>query len=162
MTDLARPLRDHLIRALEWEEAHTGFRNAIEGIPPDRRGDRAAGFAHSPWELLEHIRLAQNDLLEFCLNPAYSHTRTWPDDYWPTDRVPSDAAWDASVVAVEADRARLQQLVRDGSLDLFTLVPTGKERQTYLRAILLVLDHNAYHLGQLIAVRRALGIWKSS
>jgi hypothetical protein len=162
MTDFALPVREHLIRALEWEEAHVGFRKAIEGIPAARRGDRPAGFDHSPWELLEHMRLAQKDLLEFGVNPAYKHTLTWPDDYWPTDRMPSDAAWNASVAAFEADRTKLQQLVRDASLDLFTLVPTGKGLQTYLRTILLVLDHNAYHLGQLIAVRRALGIWKSS
>ena len=162
MPDFAQPLREHLIRALEWEEAHVEFRKAIEGIPAERRGDRPAGFDHSPWELVEHMRRAQKDLLEFAINAAYSHTLTWPDDYWPTDRLPADAAWNASVAAFEADRAKLQQLVRDASVDLFALVPTGKDRQTYLRSILLVLDHNAYHLGQLIAVRRALGIWTSS
>jgi hypothetical protein len=158
MTDLARPLRDHLIRAPR-EESHR-FCNAIEGI--FRIGEIARRDSHIPVDLLEPNPPGAERSPELCVNPAYSHTRTWPDDYWPTDRIPSDAAWNASVGAVEADRARLQQLVRDGSLDLFTLVPTGKDRQTYLRAILLVLDHNAYHLGQLIAVRRALGIWKSS
>jgi len=162
MTNIPTPLREHLIRALEWEDAHVDFRKAIEGIPAERRGERPAGFDHSPWDLLEHMRRAQQDLLEFCVNAGYSHTLTWPDDYWPADRSPSDAAWNASIAAFEADRATLQQLVRDPSLDLFALVPTGEGRQTYLRAILVVLDHNAYHLGQLIAVRRALQIWKSS
>jgi uncharacterized damage-inducible protein DinB len=162
MTDSLLPLRDHLVRALDWEEAHAGLDKAIDGIPPERRGDRAAGFAHSPWELLEHMRFAQNDLLDFCVNPAYKHSRKWPDDYWPRDPTPTETAWTASIAALKADRARLQQLARNTSLDLFALVPTGKGQQTYLRALLLVIDHNAYHVGQLIAVRRALGIWKSS
>ncbi len=160
MTDPSHPLREHLIRALDWEEAHVAFDKAIEGIPAARRGDRPAGFGHSLWQLLEHMRLAQKDLLEFCVNPRYSHTLNWPDDYWPRDPTPSDAEWNASIADFKADRAKLQGLAGDGSLDLFALVPTGKARQTYLRAILLVIDHNAYHLGQLIAVRSALGIWK--
>jgi uncharacterized damage-inducible protein DinB len=160
MADLSSSVREHLVRALEWDEAHVGFAKAIAGVPPERRGERPAGFEHSAWDLLEHIRLAQNDLVEFCVNPAYRHALTWPDDYWPRDSVPSADQWDASIASVQADRLRLQQLVRDGSIDLSALVPTGKGPQTYLRAILLVIDHNAYHVGQLIAVRRALGMWK--
>jgi hypothetical protein len=160
MMDPSGLLRDHLVRALQWEEAHVGFAKATDGIPTAVRGSRPPGFDHSAWDLLEHMRLAQNDLVEFCINPAYVHARTWPDDYWPSDPSPSDAEWTASVAGFAADRAKLQQLVHDGSVDLFALVPTGSGRQTYLRAILLVLDHNAYHLGQLITVRRALGAWK--
>jgi uncharacterized damage-inducible protein DinB len=154
-------LRDHLARALDWGEAHVTFEKALEDIPAGRRGERPAGFDHSAWDLLEHMRIAQKDLLDFCLNANYEHTMKWPDDYWPS-AAPSDETWKASIAGYKADRARLQQLTRDASIDLVKLVPTGKERQTYLRAILLVLDHNAYHLGQILAVRQALGEWKTS
>ena len=157
MADSSSSLREHLVRALEWDEAHVGFAKAIAGIPPERRGERAPGIGHSTWDLLEHIRLAQNDLVEFCVNPSYRHTLTWPDDYWPRDAAPSADQWNASIASVQADRVKLQQLVRDGSIDLSALVPTGKGPQTYLRAILLVIDHNAYHVGQLIAVQTSAG-----
>jgi hypothetical protein len=160
MEEPSKPLREHLIRALDWEEAHVGFAKATEGMPADQRGSRPPGFDHSVWDILEHMRLAQSDLLEFCVNPVYTHARAWPDEYWPRDPAPSDAEWNASIAGFVADRTKLQQLVRDGSVDLSALVPTGSGGQTYLRAILLVLDHNAYHLGQLISVRRALGAWK--
>ena len=119
-----------------------------------------AGFEHSPWQLLEHLRLAQNDILDFCLNAKYVHALKWPDDYWPRNPAPSDAtAWNSSVAAFTADREKLKQLVQNPAVDLFATVPTGKGGQTYLRAILLVVDHTAYHVGQLIAVRQALGVW---
>ena len=81
-------VREHLIRALDWEDAHVNFDQALAGLPPDRRGARAAGFAHSAWQLVEHIRLAQADILDFCVNAQYVHTMTWPDDYWPADPAP--------------------------------------------------------------------------
>jgi hypothetical protein len=154
------PLRAHLVRALDWEEAHVGFDKAVQGIPADRRGSRISGFEHSPWQLLEHIRLAQKDLLEFCVNPKYVHALKWPDDYWPKNAAPpSAAAWDQSIADAKADREKLKDLVQNAETDLFAVVPTGKGKQTYLRAILLVVDHNAYHVGQLVAVRQALGVW---
>jgi uncharacterized damage-inducible protein DinB len=153
--------RDHLVRALDWEEAHVGFDKAVDGIPPEKRGARAPGFDHSPWQLLEHIRLAQEDILDFCVNAKYQHTMKWPDDYWPTDPAPPDAqAWMASIAACARAREELKRLAREIE-DLTAKVPTGEGHQTYLRAILLVIDHNAYHVGQLVAVRRALGIWSS-
>ena len=153
-------MRDHLVRVLEWEEAHVSFDKAVEGIPRDRRGVRPPGFEHSPWQLLEHIRLAQDDILDFCVNATYEHTMKWPDDYWPSDPAPpSDKAWTESLAAYRRSREKLQQLARDVK-DLTATVPTGKAGQTYLRAILLTADHTAYHVGQLVAVRRALGIWK--
>jgi len=159
MTDSTRAIRDHLERVLDWEDAHVGFDKAADGIPPDRRGVRAAGFEHSPWELIEHIRIAQEDILEFCVNAAYAHTRRWPDDYWPTDAAPpSQGAWTDSVAACVRSRDDLKRLARDVE-DLTATVPTGEGNQTYLRAILLAADHAAYHVGQLVAVRRALGIW---
>jgi hypothetical protein len=153
------PLRAHLIRVLDWEEAHAGFDKAVGDVPADKRGARAPGFEHSPWQLLEHMRLAQKDLLDFCLNPQYVHALKWPDDYWPAPSPPASDAWTKSVAAFKADCDALKALVRDPGVDLFAPVPTGTGKQTYLRAVLLVLDHNAYHLGQLVAVRRALGIW---
>ncbi len=150
-----------LVRLLEWEEAHVGFDKAIDGIPADKRGSHAAGFEHTPWQMLEHMRVARKDLFEFCVNARYVHTLKWPEDYWPESSTPPhEAAWRESIADFKADREKLEQLARDADLDLFAAVPTGKSEQTYLRAILLVVDHNAYHLGQLVAVRRALGIWK--
>jgi hypothetical protein len=152
-------LRDHLVRLLDWEDAHVGFETAVDGVPAAMRGARAAGFDHSPWQLVEHIRLAQDDILDFCLNPHYQHTMKWPDDYWPAAAPSSDAAWDQSVASFIRSRERMKQVARDVT-DLNAHVPTGTGTQTYLRAILLVADHAAYHVGQLVAVRRALGIWK--
>jgi len=151
-------LRDHLVRLLDWEEAHVGFDKAVDGIPPDKRGARAAGFEHSPWQLLEHMRLAQEDILDFCINPHYEQYLKWPDDYWPIPASPGEAAWTESIAAFRRSRDGIKALVRQ-TADLAALVPTGKGTQTYLRAILLVADHAAYHVGQLVAVRRALGIW---
>lgn len=137
-----------------------GFEKAVARIPAAQRGARAPGFEHSLWQLLEHLRLGQNDLLDFCVNPGYAHALTWPDDYWPRDPAPPRAnAWTASIRAFLLDRDALKRLVRRPALDLFAPVPTGNARQTYLRAILLVADHNAYHVGQIVAVRRALGLW---
>jgi uncharacterized damage-inducible protein DinB len=153
-------LRDHLVRALDWEEAHAGLDKAVDGLPSDMRGARAAGFEHSPWQLLEHIRIAQEDILEFCVNPKYEHTMTWPDDYWPKDPAPpSPKAWTESLASYGRSLAGLKKVAREVG-DLTAKVPTGKGTQTYLRAILLVVDHTAYHVGQLVAVRRALGAWK--
>lgn len=155
-------LRDQLVRILDWEEAHVGFDKSMGGIPADKRGKRPAGFEHSVWQLLEHMRIAQEDILDFCANPTYVHSHKWPDDYWPKDPAPPDAkAWDASIAAFKRDREKLKQVARD-TPDLYASVPTGNEQQTYLRSLILVADHNAYHLGQLVAVRRALGEWRSS
>ena len=135
-------VRTHLVRMLDWEESHVGFDRAVAELPAERRGATANEFAHSPWQLLEHIRLAQADLLAFCLDPAYVHALQWPDDYWPASpEPPGDAAWDESVARVRADRERLKQLVADPTLDLAQPVPTGEAHQTYLRAVLVVADH---------------------
>ena len=153
-------VRDHLARVLDWEEAHVGFDKAVDGIPPDDRGARAPGFEHSPWQLLEHIRLAQDDILDFCVNAKYVHTMKWPDDYWPANPAPpNDKAWTDSLASYARSREALKRVARD-TPDLTATVPTGKDKQTFMRAILLIADHTAYHVGQIIAVRRALGIWK--
>jgi uncharacterized damage-inducible protein DinB len=148
------------VRLLDWDEAHVGFDKAIDGIPADQRGSHIAGFEHSPWQLLEHMRLAQKDLLDFCVNSKYTHALKWPEDYWPRSPAPPrPAAWNESVANLRADREKLKKLIQDADVDLFATVPAGQRKQTYLRAILLVADHNAYHLGQLVALRQALGIW---
>jgi uncharacterized damage-inducible protein DinB len=153
-------IRDHLARALAWEEAHATFDTAVDGVPADKRGARPAGFEHSPWQLVEHIRIAQDDILDFCVKAKYEHTMKWPDDYWPAKPEPPDAsAWDESLAAYARGREALQRVARE-TPDLTAAVPTGKGSQTYLRSILLIIDHSAYHVGQLIALRRALGIWK--
>lgn len=152
-------LREHLVRVLSWEEAHVGFDRAVEGVPPDKRGVRPPGFEHSLWQLVEHIRLAQEDIFDFCVNPNYEQRLAWPDDYWPAEPVPpGGAAWDESIASFIRSRTALAQLAREID-DLTATVPTGKADQTYLRAILLAADHTAYHVGQLVAVRRALGAW---
>ena len=155
----ADALRDHLARLLDWEEAHVGFDKAVDGIPVDKRGARAVGLEHSPWQLLEHMRLAQDDILDFCTNANYTHNLEWPDDYWPAPAPSDEAAWNDSIASFARSLEKMKALARDVP-DLTAKVPTGKENQTYLRAILLLADHTAYHVGQLVAVRRALGIWK--
>ena len=160
MRESTDAVRNQLERVLAWEEAHVGFDKAVAEIPPDMRGTRVTGFEHSPWQLLEHMRLAQDDILDFCINPRYEHTMAWPDDYWPKDPAPPSAkAWTDSIEAYTRSREELQRLAREVP-DLTATVPTGKEHQTFLRAILLVADHTAYHIGQLVMRRRALGIWK--
>ena len=156
MTDA---LRAQLVRVLDWEEAHVGVDRALAGLPADKRGAVAPGFEHSPWQLLEHLRIAQADILDFSVNPSYVHDRTWPDDYWPKAPAPPDAAaWDASIAGYKTDLAAMKDLVRSQP-DLAALVPTGKDGQTYLRSIFLVADHAAYHIGQIVTVRRALNAW---
>ena len=157
MSDAA--IRDHLVRSLSWEEARAGFAKAVAGVPPDQRGARAAGFDHSIWQQVEHIRIAQADILDFAVNAKYVHTMTWPDDYWPSaPEPPGGSAWDESLAAYQRDLDAMKRLTRE-TPDLSALVPTGKGEQTYLRAVLLVVDHTAYHTGQIVALRRALGIW---
>ena len=159
MSELGDAIRDHLMRVLDWEDAHVGFDKAMADLPAQAWGIRPPGFDHSAWELLEHIRIAQDDILDFCLNAKYQHTRSWPDDYWPKTPAPrSDKEWSDSIAAYAKARARLQQIAREVE-DLTATVPTGTGAQTYLRALLLTADHTAYHVGQLIAVRRALGVW---
>lgn len=154
-----KTLRTLLQKFLDFADAHVGFDAAVAGIPLRLRGKRPAGAPHSPWELVEHMRLAQFDILDFCVNPKYKEHR-WPDDYWPSSRGPnSDADWKKSIAQFRRDRRALQRLAADESLDLAATIPHGSG-QTYLRELVLVADHNAYHVGQLILVRQLLGIWK--
>lgn len=152
------PFRKLLADALTWREAHATFDDAVNDFPPALRGRRVEGFPHSAWELVEHLRRAQHDLLDFCRNPQYEKLR-WPDDYWPPEPAPSgDAAWEESVEAYRQDRAGLQEMITNPQRDLLGTIPHGTG-QTYLREVLLSLDHSAYHVGQLVALRQMLGAW---
>ena len=153
-------LRDQLKHVLDWGDAHADFSRVVEGIPPDKRGVVPPGLPHSPWQILEHLRRALADIHDFCVNPAYAE-KAWPDAYWPASTPPSPEAWDASVAAYRGDLERMRALV-DSQPDLFATIPQSTSpQQTYLRAALLVADHSAYHLGQLVLVRRLLGLWPS-
>lgn len=149
-------LRAQLAKILDWKDAHAGFDAAVDGIPTELRGRRAEGLPHSPWELLEHMRIAQRDILEFCVDPHYKEMK-WPDDYWPpAGQQPDAKQWEKSLVEFRADREEMKRLAAEA--DLYARIPHGTG-QTILREILLVAEHNAYHVGQLVLVRRALGAW---
>jgi hypothetical protein len=151
-------LREHLLYLLRGGGAHLDFEAAIAGLPVALRGGKPAGVPHTPWRLLEHLRICQWDILEFSRNPKHVSPK-FPDGYWPAGDAPPDAgAWDRSVAAFRADLQAMQDLVADPATDLFARIPHG-DGQTILREALLVADHNAYHLGQLVVVRRALGAW---
>jgi hypothetical protein len=151
-------LREQLVRVLDWEDAHAGFDAAVADIPEHARGTKVQGL-HAPWELLEHLRRTQHDILEFCRNPDYQELE-WPEDYWPpTPGPPSAAAWDDSIEEFRKDRSALQRLAVDPDIDPGAKIPHGTG-QTYLRELLLVADHTSYHVGQLIIVRQLLGVWK--
>lgn len=158
-TESSDPLRAHLQRALDWQDAHAPFAAAVAGLAPELRGKTAAGFVHTPWQLVDHMRRAQHDILDFCQNPWYKEELHWPDDYWPASaEPPTPDAWDESIAACNRDLAAFQELAGDARYDLFAKIPHGTG-QTYLRELLLVIDHNAYHVGQIVAVRKALGAW---
>ena len=151
-------LRKQIAHALDWGEAHATFDAAVDGLSPELRGRTPPGLPYSPWQLVEHIRITQADILEFCQSPKYKE-KQWPKDYWPSSsEPPSGKAWDESVAAVRRDRAALAKLTTDAKIDLTARVPNG-DGQTYLREVLLILDHTAYHVGELIVARRLLGAW---
>ena len=151
-------LREHLLYLLGGGGAHADFDSSIAGLPAARRGVRPHGLPYSPWELLEHMRLAQWDILEFSRNPQHV-SPDFPSGYWPSTLAPpDDAAWDRSVAAFRSDLAAMRKLVEDPRTDLYARIPHG-DGQTILREALLVADHNAYHLGQLVLLRRLLGAW---
>jgi hypothetical protein len=154
-----KSLRDHLLQLLKGGGAHLDFDAAIKGLPADLRGKRPKGSPQSPWELVEHMRIAQWDILQFSRNPKHK-SPAWPQGYWPKTPAPSSASqWTKSVRAFRDDLDAMCTLVANPSTDLFAPIPHG-DGQTILREALLIADHNAYHLGQLVLVRRLLGAWK--
>jgi hypothetical protein len=145
--------------SLGWEEGHASLDNAVKGLEPALRGKRPDGYPHSPWELVEHIRITQRDLLDFSQAPEYVEKLEWPRDYWPTSPVPANStAWDKSIADYKRDRDAFARFTMETDIDLTAKIPHGKG-QTYLRTILLAVDHASYHVGQLVSVRRLLGAW---
>ncbi len=154
-------LRKHLVNLLSARGAHLDWEAAFAGIPANLQGIRPQGLPHSAWELLEHMRIAQWDILEFSRDPKHVSPE-FPSGYWPENAAPLNAsAWQKSLRAFAHDLAEMQKLVTDPKTDLFARIPHGTG-QTILREALLVADHNAYHLGQVVLVRRHLGAWKGS
>ena len=151
-------LRQHLVALLRESHAHANFDAAVKDFPPELRGKRPRGMQYSAWELLEHLRIAQWDILEFSRDPKHE-SPAWPEGYWPKTPVPpDDKAWDKSVRTFRKNLKALCDLVCDESIDLYAKIPHG-DGQTILREALLVADHNSYHVGQLILLRKLLGSW---
>jgi len=151
-------LRQHLIELLQGGAAHIKFDDVVRGIPPKLLGKKVGGLPHSLWMLLEHLRIAQWDILEFSRNPKHRSPK-WPEGYWPgTETPPSAAAWNASIKKFRQDLKAMEALVKSSKTDLFARIPWG-DSQTILRETLLVADHNAYHLAQMLDLRRMLGEW---
>ena len=151
-------LREHVLYLLRGGGAHLDFESAVADMPAKLRGAKPPGLPHTPWRLLEHMRLAQWDILEFSRNPKHV-SPSFPDGYWPSGDAPPDpGAWDRSIESFRTDLQAMQNLVADPANDLFAKIPHG-QGQTLLREALLVADHNAYHLGQLVTVRRLVGAW---
>jgi len=154
-----KALRDHLLELLQGGGAHAKFEDVVANLPAKIRGQKPSGLPHSPWMLLEHMRIAQWDILEFSRNSKHKSPE-WPGGYWPkTDAPPSAAAWNESIKKFRADSKAMQDLVKNPKTDLFAPIPWG-DGQTILREALLVADHNAYHLAQIVDARRLLGEWE--
>ncbi len=154
-------VREHLVKLLGGRGAHPSLEEAVKDLPSELQGMRPAGAPHTPWQLLEHVRIAQWDILEFSRNAEHV-SPDFPDGYWPDrDQPPGEAAWEESLKRFRADLTAMLDLVTDTQTDLYAPIPHGKG-QTILREALLVADHNAYHAGQLVLVRRLLGAWPDS
>jgi hypothetical protein len=152
-----QPLREHLLSLLKEGGAHADFDSAIGDWPIQLAGVKVANFPHTAWMLLEHLRLAQWDLLEFSRDPKHVSPK-WPEGYWPdSEAPPNEKAWKASIVAFKKDLRALQQLLANRKTDLYAKIPWG-DGQTVLREALLVIDHNSYHLGQMVMLRKSIGI----
>lgn len=154
-------LRSHLLDLLRGSGAHVDVLSALADLPADVRGTKPPDAPHSAWELLEHIRFTLHDLLDYCVNPHYREP-AWPRDYWPHSSEPAtDQAWSNSVIALEVDLKEFERLIRNPASDLFATIPWAKEGHTLLRETLLAADHTSYHTGELVYLRRSLGVWKS-
>lgn len=156
--DTDQPLREQVVYLLKGGGAHVHFMDALDDFPPAKCGTFANGLPHTGWQLLEHARLAQLDILEFSRNPKHV-SPNFPDGYWPKTPIPpNEKAWEESVAAFQRGLDEMVKLVENPKTNLFAKIPHG-QGQTILREALLLADHNAYHLGQLVDLRRALGAW---
>jgi hypothetical protein len=152
------PVREQVLALLSGGNAHVAFDEVVKGFPPKLRGVKPSGAEHTAWQLMEHLRIAQRDILEFSRSASHVSPE-WPGGYWPkTEKPPSSAAWEKSIASFKKDLKEMQKLVEDPKTDLYTKIPHGTG-QNILREALLIADHNAYHLGQLVLLRRLLGAW---
>jgi hypothetical protein len=154
-SDQIKVLREQLLHAMKGEQSHIGFESAITGFPAELAGAKPDGAPHSAWQLLEHLRIAQHDILEFSRNPGHQSPK-WPEGYWPrTATPPNNHAWEASIAAFREDARALEELVGDPNQDLFKPIQGG-DGQTLLREALVVAAHNSYHLGQFVYLKKTL------
>ena len=154
--DADKAVREHVLNLLQGRGAHLNFDDVMKTIPESLIARKVKGSPHTAWQLLEHMRIAQWDILEFSRNPGHV-SPDWPGGYWPkTDTPPDRAAWNSSIKSFRKDLEAMQKLVEDPATDLYARIPHG-DGQTILREALLVADHNAYHLGQLVFLRRLDG-----
>jgi uncharacterized damage-inducible protein DinB len=154
-------LRAQLAALLEGGQAHATVADAVANFPADRIRERPAGLPYSAWQLIEHMRITLHDLLEFSTNPEYVEL-DWPAGYWPKNAAPADAeSWDESVRAIQADLKSFEDLVDSPESNLYATIPWGTKGETLLREVLLAADHTSYHVGELVLLRRLMGIWKS-
>lgn len=159
MPDADRVIRKALLEFLRGGNAHADVENAVEDFPPALYGEKPAGAPHTAWQLLEHIRITLDDLLDFCTNPEYRE-RKWPDTYWPKGDAPESAEdWKESVKDLKSGLKKFEKLLEDPAVELYAKIPWGKH-QTILREVLLAGDHTSYHVGQLVMLRKQLGAWK--
>ena len=150
-----RELREQLVELIRGGSAHIDLKAALAGFPADKRGAKPNGAPYNAWQLLWHMNFALHDLLEFCSSSKYLE-RKWPDDYWPKEeQPPSEEAWDATVRAIEADLAEFEKMITNPAQNLYATIPWG-DGQRFLREVLLAADHNSYHLGQIVLLRKQL------
>ena len=151
--DQIKALREHLLELLKGESAHISLEAAVSDFPVEHINARVDGSPHTAWQLLEHIRVAQSDILDFSTNSDYKEMK-WPDDYWPKDEGTPES-WNESVQQTLGVLQSMRDLVADEETDLFAKIPHGTG-QTILREALLIADHNAYHVGQIMLIKKSL------
>jgi hypothetical protein len=156
---MSEGVRQQVVNLLTVQQAHMGFDGAVAGFPEAAINARPPNGPYSFWHLVEHLRIAQHDILDYCVNPQYAPLK-WPDDYWPAPNAETDAAgWEATIAAFRADRAALVALALDPAHDLNAQIPHGEPGHTLLRELLLAADHNAYHTGEFAILRQVMGLW---
>jgi hypothetical protein len=154
-------LREQLAALLQGGQAHATVADAVAHFPVDRMGERPAGVPYSAWQLVEHMRITLHDLLEFATNPEYVEL-DWPADYWPKNATPAKGeSWNETARAIQADLKSFDTLIRSPQSNLYATIPWGTKGETLLREVLVAADHTSYHVGELVLLRRLMGIWKS-
>ncbi len=151
-------IRKHLLTSLQGRNAHLSFEQTIKDFPDNYYNKKISGIQYSCWDLLEHLRIAQWDILDFIMNPEYQ-SKSWPDNYWPKGKGDAEK-WKNSVKNFLDDRKEIETMLEDSAVDLYSPIPHAPD-YTIFREIVIVIDHNSYHTGQLLLLRRALGIWSA-